>query len=135
MAKDDEREFRLRPQKPPARSERAAWASAYKILMHHARMITVGEHSSHLRLGCNLRTDGRPRGSLPERRPGSVTPHVRQATTDREGESADGSAFERSRRQGKVERSCSEQSRNVPVLSGRNLALRPKPERLPQSGD
>jgi len=57
MAKDDEREFRLRPQKPPARSERAAWASAYKILMHHARMITVGEHSSHLRLGCNLRTD------------------------------------------------------------------------------
>ncbi|MGI8742256.1 MAG: DUF3363 domain-containing protein [Bryobacteraceae bacterium] len=38
MAKDDEREFRLRPRKPPARSERAAWASAYKILMHHARM-------------------------------------------------------------------------------------------------
>jgi len=72
---------------------------------------------------------------LPERRPGSVTPHIRQATTDREGESADGSAFERSRCQGKVERSCSEQSRNVPVLSGRNLALRPKPERLPQSGD
>lgn len=38
MAKDDEREFRLRPRKPPARSERAAWASAYKILMHHSRM-------------------------------------------------------------------------------------------------
>ena len=38
MAKDDEREFRLRPRKPPARNERAAWASAYKILMHHARM-------------------------------------------------------------------------------------------------
>ncbi len=38
MAKNDEREFRLRPRKPPARSERAAWASAYKILMHHARM-------------------------------------------------------------------------------------------------
>jgi type IV secretory pathway VirD2 relaxase len=38
MAKNDEREFRLRPRKLPARSERAAWASAYKILMHHARM-------------------------------------------------------------------------------------------------
>ena len=38
MAKDDEREFRLRPRKPPVWSERAAWASAYKILMHHARM-------------------------------------------------------------------------------------------------
>jgi type IV secretory pathway VirD2 relaxase len=38
MAKNEEREFRLRPRKPPARSERAAWASAYKTLMHHARM-------------------------------------------------------------------------------------------------
>ena len=38
MAKDDEREFRLRPRKPPARNERASWASAYKVLMHHARM-------------------------------------------------------------------------------------------------
>src|ERR1700683_96189 len=38
MAKDDEREFRLRPRKPAARNERAAFASAYKILMHHARM-------------------------------------------------------------------------------------------------
>ena len=38
MAKDDKPEFRLRPRKPPARNERAAWASAYKILMHHARM-------------------------------------------------------------------------------------------------
>ena len=38
MAKDDEREFRLRPRKPPVRNERAAWASAYKVLMHHARM-------------------------------------------------------------------------------------------------
>ena len=38
MAKDEEREFRLRPRKPPARNERAAWASAYKILMHYARM-------------------------------------------------------------------------------------------------
>jgi len=38
VARDEEREFRLRPRKPPARNERAAWASAYKILMHHARM-------------------------------------------------------------------------------------------------
>ena len=38
MAKNDEREFRLRPRKPPARSDRAAWASAYKTLMHYARM-------------------------------------------------------------------------------------------------
>lgn len=38
MAKDDEREFRLRPRKPPVRNERATWASAYKVLMHHARM-------------------------------------------------------------------------------------------------
>jgi type IV secretory pathway VirD2 relaxase len=38
MAKDDEPEFRLRPRKPHARNERPAWASAYKILMHHARM-------------------------------------------------------------------------------------------------
>ena len=38
MAKDEEREFRLRPRKPAARNERAAWASAYKIIMHYARM-------------------------------------------------------------------------------------------------
>jgi type IV secretory pathway VirD2 relaxase len=38
VSKDDEREFRLRPPKPPARSERAAFATAYKIVMHHARM-------------------------------------------------------------------------------------------------
>src|SRR5471032_2585035 len=38
MAKGDEREFRLRPRKPPVRNDRAAWASAYKTLMHHARM-------------------------------------------------------------------------------------------------
>ena len=37
MAKDEERDFRLRPRKPPARNERAAWASAYKIIMHHGR--------------------------------------------------------------------------------------------------
>src|ERR1700684_2201913 len=38
MAKDDEPKFRLRPRKPLARNEQAAWASAYKILMHYARM-------------------------------------------------------------------------------------------------
>lgn len=37
MAKDEEREFRLRARKPPARNERATWASAYKIIMDHAR--------------------------------------------------------------------------------------------------
>src|ERR1700733_7029550 len=37
MAKDEERHFRLRPRKPPARNERATWATACKIIMHHAR--------------------------------------------------------------------------------------------------
>ena len=35
---DSERKFRLRPRKPPVRSERRAWASAYKLIMHYARM-------------------------------------------------------------------------------------------------
>ena len=39
--KDKEREFRLRPRKPAARSERRVYASAYKIIMHHARMSGV----------------------------------------------------------------------------------------------
>src|ERR1700678_1509978 len=51
MAKNDEREFRLRPRKPPARSERAAWASAYKILMHHARMSGTRKRRSVARGG------------------------------------------------------------------------------------
>ena len=38
MAKSDEPRFRLRPRKPPSRSERAGWTSAYKTLMHYARM-------------------------------------------------------------------------------------------------
>ena len=46
MAKDNEPEFRLRPRKPPARNERAAWASAYKILMHDARMSGSRKHWS-----------------------------------------------------------------------------------------
>jgi type IV secretory pathway VirD2 relaxase len=33
-----EREYRLRPPKPPARSERVVLTSAFKIIMHHARM-------------------------------------------------------------------------------------------------
>jgi type IV secretory pathway VirD2 relaxase len=33
----EEREFRLRPRKPPVRSERATYAVAYKTLMHYAR--------------------------------------------------------------------------------------------------
>ena len=37
MAKSDEREFRLRPREPATRTERTKWASAYKIIMHHAR--------------------------------------------------------------------------------------------------
>jgi type IV secretory pathway VirD2 relaxase len=36
--KDEEREFRLRPAKPPARGERRVYASAYRTIMHHARM-------------------------------------------------------------------------------------------------
>lgn len=38
MAKDEERQFRLRPRKPAARTERIALASAYKAIMHYARM-------------------------------------------------------------------------------------------------
>ena len=40
MPKDDDSagKFRLRPRKPPVRSERRAWASAYKLIMHYARM-------------------------------------------------------------------------------------------------
>ena len=38
MANDEERQFRLRPRKPAARTERVALASAYKTIMHYARM-------------------------------------------------------------------------------------------------
>ena len=41
MAKDEERKFRLRPPKPAARSERRVLATAYKIIMHYARMSGV----------------------------------------------------------------------------------------------
>ncbi len=46
MAKDREREFRLRPRKPAARNERAAWASAYKTIMHYARMTSRRQRRS-----------------------------------------------------------------------------------------
>ncbi len=39
--KDEERGFRLRPAKPPARGERLVYSSAYRIIMHHARMSGV----------------------------------------------------------------------------------------------
>ncbi len=39
--KDKEREFRLRPRKPAARGERRVYASAYKTIVHHARMSGV----------------------------------------------------------------------------------------------
>lgn len=42
MPKNDDGEgrFRLRPQKPRVSSERRAWASAYKLILHFARMST-----------------------------------------------------------------------------------------------
>ena len=48
MAKDNgnERKFRLRPRKPPARSERRVWVSVYKIIMHHARMSGARKHGA-----------------------------------------------------------------------------------------
>ena len=41
MAKDSEREFRLRPRKPPvanSRNESTAWSLAFKAVIHHSRM-------------------------------------------------------------------------------------------------
>ena len=41
MAKDNEREFRLRPRKPPvanSRTESTAWSLAFKAVIHHSRM-------------------------------------------------------------------------------------------------
>src|SRR3984885_4866590 len=46
MANDEEREFRLRPRKPAARGERRVLATAYKIIMHHARMSGVRKRRS-----------------------------------------------------------------------------------------
>src|ERR1700677_3146317 len=46
MANDEERKFRLRPGKPAARSERRVLATAYKIIMHYARMSGVRKRRS-----------------------------------------------------------------------------------------
>jgi type IV secretory pathway VirD2 relaxase len=39
--RDNEPKFRLRPRKPPAQGERRVYTSAYRIIMHHARMSGV----------------------------------------------------------------------------------------------
>ena len=46
MANDDEREFRLRPRKPVVRRERRVLATAYKTIMHYARMSGVRKRRS-----------------------------------------------------------------------------------------
>src|SRR5271167_3877834 len=46
MANDEEREFRLRPRKPAARGERKVLATAYRIIMHYARMSGVRKRRS-----------------------------------------------------------------------------------------
>jgi type IV secretory pathway VirD2 relaxase len=46
MANDEERKFRLRPRKPAAQSERRVLATAYKIIMHYARMSGVRKRRS-----------------------------------------------------------------------------------------
>ena len=56
--KHEERGFRLRPAKPPARGERLVYSSAYRIIMHHARMSGV---RSRRVIGFGTgRTHGRP---------------------------------------------------------------------------
>jgi len=42
--RDDVQEFRLRPRKPSAQGDRRTYASAYRIIMHHARMSGVRRH-------------------------------------------------------------------------------------------
>ena len=46
MANDEEREFRLRPRKPVVRRERRVLATAYKTIMHYARMSGVRKRRS-----------------------------------------------------------------------------------------
>jgi hypothetical protein len=46
MANDEEREFRLRPRKPVVRRERRILATAYKVIMHYARMSGVRKRRS-----------------------------------------------------------------------------------------
>jgi len=42
---DDEREFRLRPRKPPVIREGGAWATGFKLLTHYARASRCGRSS------------------------------------------------------------------------------------------
>jgi hypothetical protein len=42
--KGQKREFLLRPRKPVARGERRVYASAYEIIMHHARVTGIRKH-------------------------------------------------------------------------------------------
>lgn len=50
--KDDERDVRLRPQKPPiSRNEGAAWSKAFKLLMHFARTSQGGNRSGATKNG------------------------------------------------------------------------------------
>jgi hypothetical protein len=46
MANDEERKFRLRPRKPAVRRERRPLATAYKIIMHYARVSGVRKRRS-----------------------------------------------------------------------------------------
>jgi hypothetical protein len=52
VANDEERRFRLRPRKPVARTERIALASAYKAVMHYARMTSRRRRSGGQGFGC-----------------------------------------------------------------------------------
>jgi hypothetical protein len=51
VANDEERQFRLRPRKPAARTERIALASAYKTIMHYAPMTSRTRRASGLGYG------------------------------------------------------------------------------------
>ncbi len=55
--RDNEREFRLRPRKPAARDDGRVHASAYKIIMHRARMSGVRRRRV---LGFGTATHSRP---------------------------------------------------------------------------
>jgi len=57
-SKDNGPEFRLRPRKPPAQGERRVYTSAYRIIMHHARMSGV-RRRREIGFGTG-RTHGRP---------------------------------------------------------------------------
>lgn len=51
MPRDDEKEFRLRPRKPPrttTRNDSTAWAIAFKTVMHYARTSRSAVRSAHL---------------------------------------------------------------------------------------